>query len=176
MIASTVAFRCLWWKITLAHNDINKPMLCLIGLIIATSSWKQRKITTQDRHLCWRPYFLLDPAVAPHFLILESPLFDGVNYSKSTFITTENHHAWDNYVCPPTFSLAPQWPPSLFIPGSLLVPQVQVLYCEGFAWVGTVFPKTGGMDFNGEKFSKYICLKLWIPLRFSCLCQRFVVR
>jgi len=47
----------------------------------------------QDRHLCWRPYFFLDPAVAPRFLILESPLFDRVNHRKSAFITTENHHA-----------------------------------------------------------------------------------
>jgi len=28
-------------------------VLGLIGLIIATSSSKQRKITMQDRHLCW---------------------------------------------------------------------------------------------------------------------------
>jgi len=47
----------------------------------------------QDRHLCWRPYFFLDTQWPPHFLILESPLFDRVNHSKLTFITTENHHA-----------------------------------------------------------------------------------
>jgi len=37
-IASTVAFRCLQWSTTLVHifNDIHKPMLGLIGLIIAT--------------------------------------------------------------------------------------------------------------------------------------------
>jgi len=28
----------------------------------------------QERHLCWRPYFFLGPAVAPTFFILESPL------------------------------------------------------------------------------------------------------
>jgi len=33
------------------------------------------KITVQDRHLCWSPYFFLGPAmVPPLFLILESPL------------------------------------------------------------------------------------------------------
>jgi len=38
VIASTVAFRCLQWSTTLVHlfNDIRKPMLGLIGLIIAT--------------------------------------------------------------------------------------------------------------------------------------------
>jgi len=38
VISSTVAFRCLSWLITLVHlfNDIHKPMLGLIGLIIAT--------------------------------------------------------------------------------------------------------------------------------------------
>jgi len=49
-------------------NDIHKPMLGLIALIIATSSPKQWKITMQDRCLC----------------------------------------------CPPTFSLALQWPPRFF--------------------------------------------------------------
>jgi len=29
---------------------------------------KQRKITMQDKHLCWPPYFFLGPGVAPHFL------------------------------------------------------------------------------------------------------------
>jgi len=35
---------------------------------------KQRKITMQDRHLCWPPYSFLGPAVPPTFLIFESPL------------------------------------------------------------------------------------------------------
>jgi len=43
-------------------------MLGLIGLIIATSSSKQWKITMQDRHLCCPPLLFLGPAVA-------SPLF-----------------------------------------------------------------------------------------------------
>jgi len=28
----------------------------------------------QDRHLCFPPYFYLGPAVAPTYIILESPL------------------------------------------------------------------------------------------------------
>jgi len=41
-------------------------MLGLIGLIIATKSSKQRKLTMQDIHLC-SPHFYLGLAVAPHF-------------------------------------------------------------------------------------------------------------
>jgi len=48
-------------------NDIHKPVLGLIGLIIATSSSKQWKITMQDRYLCCPPYFFLGPAVATQF-------------------------------------------------------------------------------------------------------------
>jgi len=38
VIASTVTCRCLWWSTTLVQlfSDIHKPMLGLLGLIIAT--------------------------------------------------------------------------------------------------------------------------------------------
>ena len=69
----------------------------------------------QDRHLCCPPYFFLGPAVPPHFLILESPLFNRVNHSKSIFIATESHHAGETYMLDPLiFSLAPQWLPQFF--------------------------------------------------------------
>jgi len=42
-------------------------MLGLIGLIIANQSSSQRKITMQERHLCWPPTFFLGPAVLPQF-------------------------------------------------------------------------------------------------------------
>jgi len=42
--------------------------------------------------------FSLAPQWPPTFLILESPLFDRVNHSKSIFITTENHHAGETYM------------------------------------------------------------------------------
>jgi len=45
-----------------------------MGLIIANQPSLQRKITMQERQLCWPPYFFLGPAVAPSFFILESPL------------------------------------------------------------------------------------------------------
>jgi len=35
--------------------------------MIATQPSKQQKITMQNRHLCWPPYFFLGPAVPPHF-------------------------------------------------------------------------------------------------------------
>ena len=75
VIASTVAFRCFWWIITLIFNDIHKPVLGLIGLIIANQYSLQRKITMQERHLYWPPYFFPWPRSAPPtFFILESPL------------------------------------------------------------------------------------------------------
>jgi len=53
-------------------------MLGLIGLIIANQSSLQRKVTTQEKHLCWSSYFFLGPAVLPPtFFILESPLRQG---------------------------------------------------------------------------------------------------
>jgi len=47
-------------------NDIHKPVLGLTGLITATESSKQRKITMQDRHFCWPPYIFFGPEVVPH--------------------------------------------------------------------------------------------------------------
>jgi len=44
---------------------MHKPMLALIRLITANQSSLQRKITMEERHLCWPPYFYLDPAVPP---------------------------------------------------------------------------------------------------------------
>jgi len=67
VIASTVAFRCFWWIITLIFNDIHKPVLGLIGLIIANQYSLQRKITTQERRLYVPPTFFLGPALPPHF-------------------------------------------------------------------------------------------------------------
>jgi len=34
----------------------------------------------QDKHLCWPPYFVLGPTVAPHFL--SSRIATGSNHSK----------------------------------------------------------------------------------------------
>jgi len=50
------------------------------------------------------------PRSAPHFFkILESPLFDRFNHSKSIFITTENYHAGETFMLTLLlFSLAPQ--------------------------------------------------------------------
>jgi len=42
-------------------------MLDLIVLIIATYSSKQRKITMQDKHLCWPSYFFHGPQCPPTF-------------------------------------------------------------------------------------------------------------
>jgi len=42
-------------------------MLGLIGSIIANQSSLQRKITMQERYLCWPPTFFLGPAVATQF-------------------------------------------------------------------------------------------------------------
>jgi len=49
-------------------------MLGLTGLIIANQSSLQRKITMQERRLCWPPHFSLTPQCPPSFFILESPL------------------------------------------------------------------------------------------------------
>jgi len=49
-------------------------MLGLLGLMIAIFSSKQRKMSMQDRHLCWPPWLFLRPAVATTFVNLESPL------------------------------------------------------------------------------------------------------
>jgi len=58
----------------------------------------------------------------PHFLLLESPLFDRVNHSKSIFITVDNHHAGETFMLAPLlFSLALQWHPSFFILESPLI-------------------------------------------------------
>jgi len=63
------------WKLSGdGSDDIHKPMLDLIGLIIANQPSLQRKITMLERHLCWPPHFFLGPAVPPSFFILESPL------------------------------------------------------------------------------------------------------
>jgi len=43
------------------------PMLGLIGLIEANQSSLQRKITMQERHLCWSPLFFLAPQWPPIF-------------------------------------------------------------------------------------------------------------
>jgi len=48
-------------------DDIHKPMLGLIGLIIANQSSLQRKITTQERRLCWPPLFSLAPQCPQFF-------------------------------------------------------------------------------------------------------------
>jgi len=48
-----------------SHN----PVLGLIGLTIATYSSKQRKITMQDKDLCWPPYFSLGPQWTQLFYI-----------------------------------------------------------------------------------------------------------
>ena len=54
-------------------------MLRLMGLIIANQSSLQRKITMQERYLCWPPYFLPWPGSAPpSFFILESPLHQSI--------------------------------------------------------------------------------------------------
>jgi len=45
-------------------DDIQKPMLGLIVLIIANQSSLQRKITMKERLLCWPHYFFFGPAVA----------------------------------------------------------------------------------------------------------------
>ena len=42
-------------------------MLGLIGLIIANQSSLQWKITMQERHLCWLPYFVPWPRSVSHF-------------------------------------------------------------------------------------------------------------
>jgi len=42
-------------------------MLGLIGLIIANQSLLQWKITMQERHLCWPPYFFPWPRSVPYF-------------------------------------------------------------------------------------------------------------
>jgi len=53
---------------------------------------KQLKLTMQDKHLCWPPYFFLGSAVAPHFLSLESPLRACLFFaSKVTQITYHAH-------------------------------------------------------------------------------------
>jgi len=50
-------------------------MLEFIGLIIANQSSLQRKITMQERNLCWPSYFFPRPRSAPpSFFIPESPL------------------------------------------------------------------------------------------------------
>jgi len=75
VIASTVAFRCLWGIITLIFNDIHKPVLGLIGLIIANQYSLQGKITIQQKHLYSPPTFFPWPRSSPPtFFILESPL------------------------------------------------------------------------------------------------------
>jgi len=52
------------------------PMLGLIGLITANQSSSQRKITMQQRCLCWPHYYFPWPRSVPaSFSILESPLF-----------------------------------------------------------------------------------------------------
>ena len=71
------------------------------------------------------------PRSAPHFLILESPLFDRVNHSKSAFITTENRHAGETIILAPYFF---PWPcsgrPSFFILESPLTITVKFLVWE----------------------------------------------
>jgi len=42
-------------------------MLGFIGFVIANQSALQRKITMQEKRLCWPPTFFLDRAVPPQF-------------------------------------------------------------------------------------------------------------
>jgi len=51
-----------------------------IGLIIANQSSLQWKITMQERHLCWLPYFFPWPRSAPHFF-----------YSRIATVTPVTH-------------------------------------------------------------------------------------
>jgi len=58
-------------------------LLGLIGFLIASQSSWQRKITMQERHLCWPPYFLPWPGSGPpSFFILESPLHQSIPVAK----------------------------------------------------------------------------------------------
>ena len=63
----------------------------LIGLIIANQSSLQRKITMQERHLCWPPCSFLGHAVPSQFFILELPLF-GARGSVSLLPPTRYAH------------------------------------------------------------------------------------
>ena len=58
------------WRVSGDGSDgIHKPVLGLIGLIIANQSSLQRKVTVQERHLQYigRPTFSLAPQWRPHF-------------------------------------------------------------------------------------------------------------
>ena len=70
-------------------KNIHKPMLGLIGLIIANQSSLQRKITMQEKHLCWLPLHIsLSSQCRPsRFFIRESPLLAkrvGRNFKMGT--------------------------------------------------------------------------------------------
>jgi len=67
-------FLTIWRLSGDGSDDIHKPMLGLIGLIIAYQSSLQRKITMQKRHLRWPPTLFFDHTVPPSIFILESPL------------------------------------------------------------------------------------------------------
>ena len=60
-------------------------MLGLIGFIIGNQLSLQRKITMQERHLCWPPYFFPWPRSAPpSFFIRESPLISHRHHVQSS--------------------------------------------------------------------------------------------
>jgi len=65
-----------FWRLSGDGSDlIHKPMLGLVGLIIANQSSLQREVSMQERHSCWLPYFFPRSfSGLPTFFILESLL------------------------------------------------------------------------------------------------------
>jgi len=63
----TEGLKTIWRLSGDGSDDIHKPLLGLVGLIIANQCSLQRKITMQERHLFWTPTFFLGPAVPPQF-------------------------------------------------------------------------------------------------------------
>ena len=51
-------------------DDIHKPIIGLIGLMIANQSSFQQKVTMQERHLCWPLTFSLTPQWPPRLFSL----------------------------------------------------------------------------------------------------------
>jgi len=58
-------FKTIWRISGDGSDDIHKPMLDLIELIEANQSSLQRKVTMQERHLCWPTYFFPCPRSGP---------------------------------------------------------------------------------------------------------------
>ena len=82
-------FETIWRHSGEGSDDIHKPMLDLIGLITANKSSLQWKITMQERHLCWPPYFFPWPRSGrPQFF--HSRIATGAKWLRRAPESTDN--------------------------------------------------------------------------------------